>query len=62
MQFEIPRRLGDTYPALTNKPELVNEDCYGKAWMIVIEAADPKAADQLLDEKAYDVHVKASAH
>jgi glycine cleavage system H protein len=47
---------------LDGKPELVNEDCYGKAWMVVIEAADPKAIEQLLDEKAYVDHVKASAH
>ena len=47
---------------LDGKPELVNEDCYGKAWMVVIEASDPKAIDQLLDEKAYAEHVKASAH
>jgi len=47
---------------LDAKPELVNEDAYGKGWMIVIEAADTKALDTLLDEKAYAEHVKASAH
>jgi len=47
---------------LDKKPELVNDDCYGKAWMVTIEASDPKAADELLDEKAYAEHVKASAH
>ncbi len=47
---------------LDGKPELVNEDPYGKAWMVVIEASDPKAVEALLDEKAYAEHVKASAH
>jgi glycine cleavage system H protein len=47
---------------LDAKPELVNEDCYGKAWMVVIEATDPHAADALLDEKAYAAHVAASTH
>ena len=47
---------------LTDKPELVNEDCYGKGWMVVIEAADAKALGELMDEKAYTEHVKASAH
>src|SRR5271156_5300476 len=28
--------------ALGTKPELVNEDCYGKAWMIAIAPNDPK--------------------
>ena len=47
---------------LDAKPELVNEDCYGKAWMVVIEAPDTSALNSLLDEKAYAEHVKASAH
>ena len=47
---------------LDAKPELVNEDAYGKGWMVVLEAADPKAVDALLDEKAYEALVKASAH
>ena len=47
---------------LDAKPELVNEDAYGKGWMVVIEAADTKAVDALFDEKAYAEHVKASAH
>ena len=45
---------------LDGKPELVNEDCYGKAWMVVIEASDERAVDQLMDEKSYEAHVKAS--
>ena len=47
---------------LDGKPELVNEDCYGKAWMVVLEASDARATEQLLDAKAYAEHVKASAH
>lgn len=47
---------------LDGKPELVNEDCYGKGWMVVIEASDEKAVDALMDQPAYDAHVKASAH
>jgi glycine cleavage system H protein len=45
---------------LDAKPELVNEDPYGKAWMIVIEAADG-GASQLMDPSAYEAHVKASS-
>jgi glycine cleavage system H protein len=47
---------------LETKPELVNEDCYGKAWMIAIAPSDSKAAGALMDVKAYAAHVKASAH
>jgi glycine cleavage system H protein len=48
--------------ALASKPELVNEDCYGKAWMIAIVPTDPKASGTLLDAAAYAEHVRASAH
>jgi glycine cleavage system H protein len=48
--------------ALANQPELVNEDCYGRAWMIAIAPSDPRAVDALLDAKGYGEHLKASAH
>ena len=47
---------------LATKPELVNEDCYGKAWMIAIVPDDAKAAEALLDAAAYTEHVRAAAH
>ena len=43
---------------LESKPELVNEDCYGKAWMIAL--AQPGSTDSLMDAAAYAEHVKAS--
>jgi glycine cleavage system H protein len=48
-------------PELEAKPELVNEDCYGKGWMVAITPAAPKALDGLLDEAAYRKVVE-SAH
>ncbi len=47
---------------LTTRPELVNEDCYGKAWMIAIQPVDAKAVEALLSPKAYTDHVRASEH
>jgi glycine cleavage system H protein len=47
---------------LANKPELVNEDCYGKAWMIAIAPSDPKAIEGLMDATKYGEHLKAAAH
>ena len=44
---------------LDKHPELVNEDCYGKAWMIVIEP-ETKPVSGLMDAAAYTAHVKAS--
>lgn len=45
---------------LDGKPELVNEDCYGKAWMITLETSDTSAVAELMDVGAYTAHVKAS--
>jgi glycine cleavage system H protein len=41
---------------LASKPELVNQDCYGEGWMLVIELAGPAPA--LLDAASYAAHVK----
>ena len=48
--------------ALATKPELVNEDCYGKAWMIALAPSDPKEVAALMDANAYGEHIKVSAH
>jgi glycine cleavage system H protein len=38
---------------LAERPELVNQDPYGEAWMVVIEMSEPSEADDLLDADAY---------
>jgi glycine cleavage system H protein len=49
--------------ALETKPELINKDCYGAGWMIVITMANPKELDTLMDAKAYEAFVASeSAH
>ncbi|MDF2697111.1 MAG: Glycine cleavage system protein [Labilithrix sp.] len=53
-------KIVDVNKDLDGKPELVNEDPYGKAWMVVIEVADAAAIAQLLDVQSYSDHVKAS--
>ena len=69
--IESVKTLSDLYAPVTGKlvkvnadldksPELVNEDCYGKAWMVVIEVADKGELDKLLSASAYTDHVKAS--
>ncbi len=45
---------------LDGKPELVNEDPYGKAWMVVIETADAGTVAQLMDQASYSAHVKTT--
>jgi len=41
---------------LANAPELVNQDPYGKGWIIEIEAAD--SLDGLLDAAAYKAYLE----
>lgn len=38
---------------LEDNPELVNEDPYGKGWIIKVAIADPAEADELLDAASY---------
>lgn len=38
---------------LEDAPELVNEDPYGKGWIIKIAIANPAEADELLDAAGY---------
>jgi glycine cleavage system H protein len=44
---------------LLDKPELVNSEPYGEAWMVKIEISDPGEADGLLDADAYQKHCEA---
>ncbi len=42
---------------LIEKPELINESPYEKAWMLVIEASDEDQLDELLSDEAYKKYV-----
>jgi glycine cleavage system H protein len=42
---------------LSNRPELVNEDCYGDGWMIALSPSDSHELSSLLDAAAYAKHV-----
>lgn len=39
---------------LTDEPEVVNQDPYGKGWLFVLEVDDAAEVAQLLDATAYD--------
>jgi glycine cleavage system H protein len=58
----VAGRVARINDALKSKPELVNEDCYGKAWMIALTPSDPRAIDALMDAKAYAEYVKTVGH
>lgn len=38
---------------LENRPDLVNEDPYGRGWLVTIKPADPEEINTLMDKTAY---------
>ena len=47
---------------LETRPEIVNDDCYEKAWMIEITPSDASESERLLDAAAYAEILKTAAH
>ena len=47
---------------LSQKPELVNEDPYGKGWMIVITLSNPKEAETLMTAQQYEAFLAQGKH
>ena len=43
---------------LEDIPELINDDCYGKGWMIKIKPSDMADLGKLMDSSSYEAHVK----
>ena len=46
---------------LTAKPELINEDPHGEAWMMVVRITDPASVEALMDAGAYKTFVESEA-
>ena len=47
---------------LETKPELINKECYGAGWIVVVEMANPKELDALMDAKAYEAFLATEGH
>ncbi len=45
---------------LTDHPEYINQDPYGKGWIVKIEMTDPSELDHLMDASAYSSHMENS--
>ena len=50
----VDSKIIEVNAALSNNPELVNEDPYGEGWMVKIEVSDPASLDGLLSAEAYE--------
>ncbi|MEJ2696403.1 MAG: glycine cleavage system protein GcvH [Candidatus Sulfobium sp.] len=43
---------------LAESPEIINEDPYGKGWVVVIELDDPSEVDELMDSSDYEKYIE----
>jgi glycine cleavage system H protein len=48
--------------ALRDHPEQVNNDPYGKGWILKMKLSDPGQASSLMDAAAYAAHVGSGGH
>jgi glycine cleavage system H protein len=47
--------------ALSDRPELANQDAYGEGWVAVIELKHPEEVAGLMDAKAYEEFLKSES-
>jgi len=57
----VSGRIAEVNEALKDSPELMNEDPYGKGWIVTLEMSDPAEADDLMDAKEYEEFLKEQA-
>ncbi len=46
---------------LSDSPEIINEDPYGKGWIAVIAMENPSEADELMDADDYEKYIEEEA-
>ena len=46
---------------LSDEPEIINEDPYGKGWIAVLEIKDDSVLESLLDKTDYDKYLEEEA-
>ena len=49
----LPGTVVETNVELESSPQMINEDPYGKGWIVVIEASAPASLDDTLSAAAY---------
>lgn len=53
LYMPVSGEVVDVNEALLDEPEVVNEDPYGKAWMVRVKMSDKSQLDELMDADAY---------
>jgi len=57
----VSGRIIEVNEELKDAPEQMNEDPYGKGWIVTIEMSDPAEVDDLMDAKEYEEFLKEQA-
>jgi glycine cleavage system H protein len=53
MFMPVSGEIVEVNPAITDTPDVINKDPYGKGWMIKIKMSDPAEVKELLDAEKY---------
>lgn len=53
----VSGKVLETNPAVIDEPGLVNQDCYGKGWLVKLEISNPPELDNLMDSPKYEAYV-----
>jgi glycine cleavage system H protein len=46
---------------LEESPEVINEDPYGKGWILIVEMSDESELDELMDASTYEKFIETEA-
>jgi glycine cleavage system H protein len=57
----VDGEIVEVNPGLEDAPELVNQDPYEGAWMVVLKMDDASQVKSLMDAQSYEEYVKAEA-
>lgn len=62
VNIPVAGKITEVNDSLSNTPELVNNDPFGKAWMLKFEITDPAELSSLMDAKAYAEYCSTRGH
>ena len=57
----VSGRVTEVNDDLSESPEVINEDPYGKGWIAVIEVEDASETDDLMDSAEYTKYIEEEA-
>jgi glycine cleavage system H protein len=62
VNLPVSGKVVEVNEELSTTPERVNDDPYGKAWLLKVEISDPSELIPLMDADAYQLYCKEREH